>query len=232
MYNQDFFFQAFIYFAAAVIAVPVTKKLGLGSVLGYLVAGIIIGPSVLGLVGYEADKVMHFAEFGVVLMLFVIGLELQPSLLWKMRRVDFWPWWITGSDNCNCYCWYCILIQFQNNQSYCHWINSGTFFNSNCITNLNRKRDAAKSCREIRFFSASFSGYFGCTHSCNYSGFAALNGNIDLIHNSELNDITPMESLPGWMQLTNYCCGHCIYHFCWTVYCPAYFQACSRNRYA
>jgi len=89
MYHQDFFFQALIYLAAAVVSVPLAKKLGFGSVLGYLLAGIIIGPFVLGLVGQDSDKVMHFAEFGVVLMLFVIGLELQPSLLWKMRHSIF-----------------------------------------------------------------------------------------------------------------------------------------------
>ncbi len=89
MYNQDFFFQALIYLLAAVVSVPLAKKLGLVSVLGYLMAGIIIGPFVLGLVGSEAGEVMHFAEFGVVLMLFVIGLELEPALLWKMRRSIF-----------------------------------------------------------------------------------------------------------------------------------------------
>ncbi|MBN2635502.1 MAG: cation:proton antiporter [Prolixibacteraceae bacterium] len=89
MYHQDFFFQALIYLAAAVISVPLAKKLGFGSVLGYLLAGIIIGPFVLGLLGKGTDEVLHFAEFGVVLMLFVIGLELQPSLLWKMRRSIF-----------------------------------------------------------------------------------------------------------------------------------------------
>ncbi|QGY42894.1 potassium transporter [Maribellus comscasis] len=89
MHNQDFFFQALIYLGAAVISVPIAKKMGLGSVLGYLLAGVIIGPFILGLVGNEADEVMHFAEFGVVLMLFVIGLELQPSLLWKMRKSIF-----------------------------------------------------------------------------------------------------------------------------------------------
>ncbi len=89
MHNHDFFFQALIYLGAAVISVPLAKKMGLGSVLGYLLAGAIIGPFVLGLVGKEAGQVMHFAEFGVVLMLFVIGLELQPSLLWKMRKSIF-----------------------------------------------------------------------------------------------------------------------------------------------
>lgn len=89
MENQDFFAQAFMYLMAAVISVPIAKKLGLGSVLGYLLAGIVIGPFVLGLVGKEGSDVMHFAEFGVVMMLFLIGLELKPSLLWKLRRSIF-----------------------------------------------------------------------------------------------------------------------------------------------
>jgi len=78
--------QAFIYLCAAVIFVPIAKRLGLGAVLGYLVAGVIIGPFVLGLVGTEGHHVMHFAEFGVVMMLFVVGLELRPALLWQLRR--------------------------------------------------------------------------------------------------------------------------------------------------
>ncbi|HKK93532.1 MAG TPA: cation:proton antiporter, partial [Longimicrobiales bacterium] len=77
--------QAFVYLTAAVIAVPIAKRLGLGSVLGYLIAGMIIGPDVLGFVGSEGQDVLHFAEFGVVLMLFVIGLELEPALLWRLR---------------------------------------------------------------------------------------------------------------------------------------------------
>ncbi|RBP51399.1 monovalent cation:proton antiporter-2 (CPA2) family protein [Arenicella xantha] len=76
---------ALIYLLAAVIAVPIAKRLGLGSVLGYLIAGIIIGPSALQLVGDQTD-VMHVAEFGVVMMLFLVGLELQPSRLWSMRK--------------------------------------------------------------------------------------------------------------------------------------------------
>jgi glutathione-regulated potassium-efflux system ancillary protein KefC/glutathione-regulated potassium-efflux system protein KefB len=76
---------AVVYLAAAIIAVPVAKRLGLGSVLGYLLAGILIGPFLLGLVGDQTD-VMHFAEFGVVMMLFLVGLELQPSRLWKLRH--------------------------------------------------------------------------------------------------------------------------------------------------
>ena len=77
--------HAFIYLLAAVITVPLAKRFGLGSVLGYLLAGVVIGPHVLGIVGDPAGDVMHFAEFGVVMMLFLVGLELQPAVLWKMR---------------------------------------------------------------------------------------------------------------------------------------------------
>jgi monovalent cation:proton antiporter-2 (CPA2) family protein len=82
---DGFFAQAFIYLAAAVIAVPIAKRLGLGSALGYLLAGVIIGPNLMGLVGEQGQDVMHFAEYGVVLMLFLVGLELQPAVLWRMR---------------------------------------------------------------------------------------------------------------------------------------------------
>ena len=82
---ENFLFQASIYLAAAVIAVPIAARLGLGSVLGYLAAGIIIGP-VLGLVGSETQELQHVAEFGVVMMLFLIGLELDPRALWAMRH--------------------------------------------------------------------------------------------------------------------------------------------------
>jgi CPA2 family monovalent cation:H+ antiporter-2 len=82
---EAFLFQASVYLAAAVIAVPIAARLGLGSVLGYLAAGIIIGP-VLGLVGAETKDLQHFAEFGVVMMLFLIGLELEPRALWDMRH--------------------------------------------------------------------------------------------------------------------------------------------------
>jgi glutathione-regulated potassium-efflux system ancillary protein KefC len=78
--------QAFVYLAAAVIVVPVAKRLGLGSVLGYLIGGVALGPFALGMVGREGEDVMHFAEFGVVMMLFLVGLELRPNLLWKLRR--------------------------------------------------------------------------------------------------------------------------------------------------
>ncbi|MCK0119322.1 monovalent cation:proton antiporter-2 (CPA2) family protein [Loktanella sp. F6476L] len=81
---ESFLFQATIYLGAAVIAVPFAARMGLGSVLGYLAAGIFIGP-ITGLVGTETQDLQHFAEFGVVMMLFLIGLELEPRVLWNMR---------------------------------------------------------------------------------------------------------------------------------------------------
>ncbi len=80
--------NSFIYLAAAVVAVPIAKKLGLGAIIGYLAAGIGIGPWGLGLVTNVQD-ILHFAEFGVVLMLFLVGLELEPKRLWNLRRPIF-----------------------------------------------------------------------------------------------------------------------------------------------
>jgi glutathione-regulated potassium-efflux system ancillary protein KefC/glutathione-regulated potassium-efflux system protein KefB len=85
---MPFLLQALVYLGAAVISVPIAKRLGLGSVLGYLIAGVLIGPFALSLVGEQTD-VMKFAEFGVVILLFLIGLEVQPSTLWDMRKAIF-----------------------------------------------------------------------------------------------------------------------------------------------
>lgn len=80
--------NALIYLAAAVVAVPLAKRLGLGAVLGYLLAGMAIGPWGLGLIR-EVEDILHFSEFGVVLLLFLIGLELEPERLWSLRRQIF-----------------------------------------------------------------------------------------------------------------------------------------------
>ena len=82
---ESFLLQATLYLVAIVVAVPLAARAGMGSVLGYLLAGVAIGP-VLGLVGEEASSLQHFAEFGVVMMLFLIGLELNPRALWSMRQ--------------------------------------------------------------------------------------------------------------------------------------------------
>ena len=86
--EHSLLFNALVYLAAAVIIVPVAKRLGLGAVLGYLLAGIVIGPWGLRLIG-EVEDILHFSEFGVVLLLFLIGLELEPKRLWSLRRPIF-----------------------------------------------------------------------------------------------------------------------------------------------
>ncbi len=85
---MSFLTEALIFLGAAVLVVPLFKRFGLSSVLGYLGAGLLIGQPGLGLIK-DAEAVLHFAEIGVVLLLFVIGLELQPRRLWVMRRLVF-----------------------------------------------------------------------------------------------------------------------------------------------
>lgn len=82
---ESFLLQASIYLGTAVLVVPLAVRAGLGSVLGYLAAGILLGP-IFGLAGAETADLQHFAEFGVVLMLFLVGLELEPKTLWDMRH--------------------------------------------------------------------------------------------------------------------------------------------------
>ncbi|MEM1175453.1 MAG: cation:proton antiporter [Pseudomonadota bacterium] len=81
---QDFLLLAFLFLIAGVIAVPIASRLGLGSVLGYLLAGIALSP-ILAQLNVDVVAIQHFAEFGVVMMLFLVGLELEPSMLWRMR---------------------------------------------------------------------------------------------------------------------------------------------------
>ncbi len=80
--------EAALFLAAAVLFVPLFKRARMGAVLGYLAAGLVIGPSGLGL-AEDAEAVLHVSEFGVILLLFVIGLELQPARLWRLRREVF-----------------------------------------------------------------------------------------------------------------------------------------------
>ena len=88
MNGHSLLVQALVYLAAGVVSVPIAKRAGLGSVLGYLIAGVLVGPFLLNLVG-EPGEVQRFAEFGVVILLFLIGLEVRPALLWKMRTTIF-----------------------------------------------------------------------------------------------------------------------------------------------
>lgn len=86
--SPNFMLQATIFLGAALLLVPLGKHFGVATVLGYLITGLILGPSGLDVAG-DAETLLHFSEFGVVLLLFIIGLELQPSRLWALRRSIF-----------------------------------------------------------------------------------------------------------------------------------------------
>lgn len=88
MNSHTFILNMLIFMAAAVVAVPIATRLGLGNVLGYLIAGALIGPWGLKLI-WNVNEILSFSEFGVVLLLFIIGLELRPGRLWNMRRDIF-----------------------------------------------------------------------------------------------------------------------------------------------
>ena len=88
MADSNFLIQTTIYLSSAILLVPIFKKLGLGSVLGYLIAGVLIGPYALKLIP-DPEQVLHFAEFGVVLMLFLVGLELESQKVWALRKTLF-----------------------------------------------------------------------------------------------------------------------------------------------
>lgn len=201
MYNEEFFFQAFIYLTAAVIAVPVTKKLGLGSVLGYLLAGIIIGPAVFGLVGQDTSKVLHFAEFGVVLMLFVIGLELQPSLLWKMRRAIFGLGGLQVLITSVIISGIAILFNFGISVAIAIGLILALSSTAIVLQTITEKGMLQNPAGRSAFSVLLFQDISVVPILAVIPLLAALNGNIDLINNSELNNISTMESLSGWIQL-------------------------------
>lgn len=88
MEGADFLLAGVLFLFAAVVAVPIASRLGIGAVLGYLLAGIVIGPWGLGFIS-DVDEILHFSELGVVFLMFIIGLELNPAKLWKLRRSIF-----------------------------------------------------------------------------------------------------------------------------------------------
>ncbi|HSO86755.1 MAG TPA: monovalent cation:proton antiporter-2 (CPA2) family protein [Draconibacterium sp.] len=200
MYNQDFFFQALIYLAAAVVTVPIAKKLGLGSVLGYLAAGIIIGPGVLGLVGFEAGKVMHFAEFGVVLMLFVIGLELQPSLLWKMRRSIFGLGGLQVLITATVLTGLALLFNFKINRAIAIGLILALSSTAIVLQTLTEKGLLQNAAGRSAFAVLLFQDISVVPILAIIPLLAAISGKIDL-RDSELDQLTGMASLSGWLQL-------------------------------
>lgn len=200
MYNQDFFFQALIYLLAAVVSVPLAKKLGLGSVLGYLLAGIIIGPFVIGLVGTEANNVMHFAEFGVVLMLFVIGLELQPSLLWKMRKTIFGLGGLQVLITTIIISVVALIFGFQLNRSIAIGLILALSSTAIVLQTLTEKGLLKNAAGRSAFSVLLFQDISVVPILAIIPVLAAMNGSVDL-KNSTLDNLTDVSSLEGWMQL-------------------------------
>jgi Kef-type K+ transport system membrane component KefB len=96
--TSEFLQSSVVFLSAAVVAVPIAQRLGLGSVLGYLIAGVLIGPWGLGLIS-DVDAILHFAELGVVLLLFLIGLELNPKKTMANAWTNTWTW--GGSSHCD-----------------------------------------------------------------------------------------------------------------------------------
>jgi len=200
MYNQDFFFQALIYLGAAVVSVPLAKKMGLGSVLGYLLAGVIIGPFVLKLVGNEAGEIMHFAEFGVVLMLFVIGLELQPSILWKMRRSIFGLGGLQVIITSVVIAGVAMLFNFRFNRALAIGLILALSSTAIVIQTLTEKglmrNIAGKSAFSVLLFQdMSVVPILAILPLLATMGFA------ETLENNEISQITGVAGMPGWLQL-------------------------------
>ena len=200
MHYQDFFFQALIYLAAAVITVPIAKKLGLVSVLGYLVAGIVIGPFVLGLIGSGGEKVMHFAEFGVVLMLFVIGLELQPSLLWKMRRSIFGLGSLQVLITAFVIAGLAILFNFKINRAVAIGLTLALSSTAIVLQTLTEKGMLQNAAGRSAFSVLLFQDISVIPILAIIPILATKNAKITL-DDSQLSQITGMASLSGWIQL-------------------------------
>lgn len=200
MHYQDFFFQALIYLAAAVITVPIAKKLGLVSVLGYLVAGIIIGPFVLGLIGSGGEKVMHFAEFGVVLMLFIIGLELQPSLLWKMRRSIFGLGSLQVLITAVVIAGLAILFNFKINRAVAIGLTLALSSTAIVLQTLTEKGMLQNAAGRSAFSVLLFQDISVIPILAIIPLLAAVNGKMNP-GDSELSQITGMASLSEWLQL-------------------------------
>jgi monovalent cation:proton antiporter-2 (CPA2) family protein len=200
MYNQDFFFQALIYLLAAVISVPLAKKLGLVSVLGYLLAGIIIGPFVLGLVGTEAGEVMHFAEFGVVLMLFVIGLELEPSLLWKMRKSIFGLGGLQVFFTAIVIAVVAIVFNFQINKAIGIGLILALSSTAIVLQTLSEKGLIRNVAGRSAFSVLLFQDIMVVPIFALIPLLASFNSNLN-IQETELGQVKFVATLPGWAQL-------------------------------
>ena len=199
MHYTDFFLNAFIFLTAAVISVPIARKLGMGSVLGYLLAGVFIGPYVLGLVGTESEKVMHFAEFGVVLMLFVIGLELQPSILWKMRRAIFGLGGLQVLITALIIAGFAIIFGFRINRALAIGLILALSSTAIVLQTLSEKGLLKNTAGQTAFSVLLFQD-ISVLPILAIIPVLSMNSQA-IIHESELNEITGFVSLQGWLQL-------------------------------
>ncbi len=199
MYNQEFFLQALIYLGAAVVTVPLAKKLGLGSVLGYLLAGIIIGPFVLGWVG-QADEVMHFAEFGVVLMLFLIGLELEPSLLWRMRRSIFGLGGLQVLLTAIVITVVALIMKFQINRAIAIGLILALSSTAIVLQTLSEKGLLRNVAGRSAFSVLLFQDIAVIPILALLPIIATLGQPVDL-SDSAMNNIGQVANMPGWLQL-------------------------------
>lgn len=200
MNNSEFFFHAFIFLTAAVISVPLAKRMGLGSVLGYLLAGVIIGPFVLRLIDYDTGKVMHFAEFGVVLMLFVIGLELEPSLLWKMRKSIFGLGSLQVLFTTIIIAAVAMFIGFSINRAIGIGLILALSSTAIVLQTLTEKGLLKNTAGQSAFSVLLFQDISVVPILAIIPLLAAMGAPVN-ISESELNEVSGFVSLPGWMQL-------------------------------
>ncbi|QIA07767.1 monovalent cation:proton antiporter-2 (CPA2) family protein [Draconibacterium halophilum] len=200
MHNQEFFLNALIYLGAAVVSVPIAKKLGLGSVLGYLLAGIVVGPFVLSLVGNEAGEVMHFAEFGVVLMLFIIGLELEPKLLWKMRRSIFGLGGLQVLITAGIITGVALLLKFQLNRAVAIGLILALSSTAIVLQTLSEKGLMRNIAGRSAFSVLLFQDMAVIPILALLPLIATLGTPADLSDTS-INSIGQVAQLPGWLQL-------------------------------
>lgn len=119
MLDHNLLINLIVFLSAAVISVPLFKRIGLGSVVGYLVGGTIIGPWGIGLIT-DVDSILHLSEFGVVLLLFLIGLELKPQRLWILRRPVFGLGGSSSYFNFSYFFYITFAFRFGKTPSYCN----------------------------------------------------------------------------------------------------------------
>ncbi len=200
MHNHDFFLSALIYLGAAVISVPIAKKLGLGSVLGYLLAGIMIGPFIFGFVGTEAGEVMHFAEFGVVLMLFIIGLELEPHLLWRMRKSIFGLGGLQVLITAAVITTVAILFKFQVNRAIAIGLILALSSTAIVLQTLSEKGLMRNTAGRSAFSVLLFQDMAVIPILALLPIIATLGAPADL-SDTALGNIGEVAKMPGWLQL-------------------------------